>query len=747
MNKVQTYRIEPEEEQKKKIDFDAIHTGLEKININAALKYEAKGIPSTEDERLNPGFCYYINKNLFYCKKKSETISDIADKLLLRKEYIQILNEHHDTKKENATIFLGHIDDLIEEENLSYISIIEAGGRIKPLIENGGIEKEFAEDFVEKSIHTIIFNPATAPNNTATEKLKYDPESVVEIFHTTFPGDKLNQNVSNSTIEFTLQISASVYYIITVSLDTGIGFSSAVTDDRRFVTSLDWKVGLTGEIDALIASEKLGLEIGGTLGNSQNKLNGSYESVDHFLAHFHNNMRIILDYYDYNPKEYGLDDSSEYWSKYKHELAKPYTSIRKFGGGINHELKSIAGGGGKEAEIVTIERQKQNGVDVIGTSSDYSADVDKNYLNDINGDDSIYESTIGFHFSLPFFFTMIHGSVEALGVHNDANKDNNGNYINLKFEVPFVDIDSKKIKGYVDFIHLMVKNKKEGFEGLFGSISKNIGNKEKCISKINPFYKQIENNIKSNKVKYGLDANFTHRKVIEINAVKEGSGFFDYKLQYYRIWDKVDAGVSANAKQKKVGVGFSIDYTSQNSTEEYLFDNTLSYVSTVYNQMMWESRNPSLVGELEKLLKNSKKERLQDDESRTKYDAQIEAKILALKGNNSESEFSCSHWETYKDKHIDELNSIINTFNDRFNEEWKKLKDDRDKMPKMIMGFDVWRHFGETKGIIIKNKQHEILQRTLENKFIFKIDLESFEKNILFKNYLENRIYASDYWI
>ncbi|MBB3701380.1 hypothetical protein KMW28_26675 [Flammeovirga yaeyamensis] len=161
--------------------------------------------------------------------------------------------------------------------------------------------------------------------------------------------------------------------------------------------------------------------------------------------------------------------------------------------------------------------------------------------------------------------------------------------------------------------------------------------------------------------------------------------------------------------------------------------------------MMWESRNPSLVGELEKLLKNSKKERLQDDESRTKYDAQIEAKILALKGNNSESEFSCSHWETYKKDHKDELDSIIMSFTEKFNEEWEKLKDNRDKMPKLIMDFDVWRHFGETKGEIIKNKKTLFSKVFLSEKLI--LDIESFQQNILFKNYLENRIYASDYWL
>ncbi|NMF38716.1 hypothetical protein HHH56_28180 [Flammeovirga yaeyamensis] len=85
------------------------------------------------------------------------------------------------------------------------------------------------------------------------------------------------------------------------------------------------------------------------------------------------------------------------------------------------------------------------------------------------------------------------------------------------------------------------------------------------------------------------------------------------------------------------------------------------------------------------------------------------------------------------------------SFTEKFNEEWEKLKDNRDKMPKLIMDFDVWRHFGETKGEIIKNKKTLFSKVFLSEKLI--LDIESFQQNILFKNYLENRIYASDYWL
>ncbi|NMF38727.1 hypothetical protein, partial [Flammeovirga yaeyamensis] len=97
-----------------------------------------------------------------------------------------------------------------------------------------------------------------------------------------------------------------------------------------------------------------------------------------------------------------------------------------------------------------------------------------------------------------------------------------------------------------------------------------------------------------------------------------------------------------------------------------------------------------------------------------------------------------------KKDHKDELDSIIMSFTEKFNEEWKN-RFEKDEMPQFIMGFDIWRHFGKTKGEI--TNRNEYLFKDIKGVNQISITLVDFEKKILFKNYLENRIYASDYWL
>ncbi|KXX68550.1 hypothetical protein [Flammeovirga sp. SJP92] len=765
MNKLKTNDLEQEEEIFEKKDYSSLITGYDQLDVNKALEFKAKSLNKRNDGSYREGFCYYENKEIYYCRKKGETLSFIASLFNIKKEYVYYLNDIKPipyATQLGDLISLGSIQNLQKESSSDFP--LSSQGNIFSYMEIEYQKQDFHNDtqqlynsFLVSKFTDHSSKTAKKPENLAPEEAEkqYSPQDLSDRFHKLFPGEKDNQKISQSQIEFAFYISSRIYVIFTISGSAGVGVTGSVTDDRRFTTSLNWNLGMSGGVDFGIASAEIGAEIGGSL-SLFDQLNGSYESINHFLAHFHNNLRILVDKAELDPADYGLDDNSTYWQTNKSELGKPYTMVKKvYGalkgkGGVGLDADDKLSAEGKVATTF-IERKKRAGIKTIGKSNpEASQDVDTEFLKDINDTDLVYEHTKSFELNLPIYGgTKV--AIETLDVYNDANKDNNGAYINLQIEVPLGKAEATNKKNKIDGLIGGIKNNKEQVRQAISSIKGGLGSLGELTTTLGRAFIPVFVHGKEAGISKNKSISATTSLIMEINAVQEDFSAIGYNIQYVRFWSSntLSAGSdnkkSSTDKAKKVAL--ELNANSKYAFSEFLFGNTLSYICTVYNQMMWEARDTTSENELLKLLKSSKVKRLSQKDSYLEYDQQILEKLEALYDNDP-FEYSCSDWDKYYSKHSSGIDGIKNSFVKEFNKHWVRLMKNEDRMPRTIMGFDIWRHLGNSKEKITANLPNSEFQINPMNKTksLLKLSKESFFKYILFKNYLENRTYASDYW-
>ncbi|MBB6458851.1 hypothetical protein [Flammeovirga kamogawensis] len=754
MSKNKTNFLDFEEEEDFHIDFASINTGLEGLDIDQALKSDGP----VYDNYYHKGFCYYNGNTVFYAKDEGEKITDIAKKFNLNIEYLLFVNNSFfaDTTVTNRDLISLGNASLLHKEIASYTPI-DSTATIFAHFYYGSEATAFGFAYEECKNVTPLEKKITKKRVNATELSpatgveRYSPLLLANKMHSLFPGEKNNLSLSESKIDFAINLTSRVSLIFTVSLNGGMGLSGSVTDDRRFTTSVNWKLGGSGGIDVGILNADIGIKGGGSL-NTFDQLNGSYESIDHFLAHFHNTFRVVLDKSDLDPKEYGLDDKSSYWKTNKKALSKGYTSVSK----VYHALNANAEVGldeklGVHGEYkkTTISRVKRNGINKVGTEQSletYSPDLEFIKASNDHHTDTIFEQATSVSLDVPLSNDLsVSATLELTKVMNDANKDNNGDYLNFQIQLPITEIKSTdgKISG-----SSLVDNFTSHKESIVKAFSSIKGGLSSLSALENELGRTIVATVyhKKNASEGGIERILDYKQsiTVEVNAYQEGE---NYHIQYLRFWFNNEASMStqknssATSKGKKMSV--SITATNKVAFAEIVMEDTLSYISTVYNQMMWEARDTSFQKSLTTYLKQTKLERLNDKDSYKEHDALILERLEALQ-KNEDSTYSCTDWELFKNKHSSAIKGIKNKFQEQFNKEWVKLNDDED-VPDKIMGFDIHRHFGKTKEQVF-SRLGKSRFKNINSQNILIITGSEFEELVLFKNYLENRSYASDYW-
>ncbi|NME72263.1 hypothetical protein [Flammeovirga aprica] len=749
MNKEKQHYSEYEEDDHQ-FDYNNIDTGVKDLNLEHALDDNGP----IYNTKYNKGQCYFENHYVTYFPKKNESYQMVADKFKTTVAYLFSMNGGMNSNPE--IISFGNINEIAKESNSSQGKF---DSNISNYIQDGSKRKYFLEqlNIAKKFKIYSDFDPA-AP----TKIQPYNPEMTVDMFQALFPDEKSNKAVSEASMKIEVEINQRFNIIFTVGVQGGFGLSGNVTDDRRFTTSLNWEVGVKGGLDVGVANANVGLKIGGSIGLFD-QLSASFESIEHFLAHFHNSLRILIDDNELDPKRFGLDNNSSYWSSAKKELSKGYTSVDKnhIAGSFDAELgigDDKLGIGG-ELKKVNITRTRKKGINKIGQrQSENTDEIDHDYLSKKNNSEDVYEWSGGVNLSIPIFKGFsVNSSLEYLKVVNDANKDNDGEYWNLQIELPIASEKYEKIRRDPKYVGkgkeaIEITNETTTFINSLIKHKDTLGNALRGV-------KQGASAL-TNQLSTVLTAAFYHKKetdgyveqlikqktsvTVEINSVVENG---DLNLQYIRFWLNNEASASSSKDEKGQNnankVKAAVTGTSRITFGEIVMEDTLSYISTVYNQMMWEARDPEKQKDLEDLLKASKKERLEDEESYKKYDSLITTKLIALRANTNY--YSCGDWEGYKNSHSSAIEGIKNNFLEKFNKHWVKLKMEYDEMPHTIMGFNILRHFGRTKEEIT-NSLTTARFGDESGKVLLKMNLKEFEELVLFKNYLENRSHASDYW-
>jgi hypothetical protein len=171
-------------------------------------------------------------------------------------------------------------------------------------------------------------------------------------------------------------------------------------------------------------------------------------------------------------------------------------------------------------------------------------------------------------------------------ITNDANPDNNGDYLNIKLTPGS---SAPLAKGFLSKVAENFPTKLSG-ASFKDAMESNMSDAAKTTTMEESAQEAIEANL-------GLEFNFVSR-----TAPEQGKGFFsqlkdgDYFLQYARLTMELKKGFKHDAEIPtavpglNVALGLALDISRTTSLKEFLSTSTLTYIQTVYDGLLNRGR-------------------------------------------------------------------------------------------------------------------------------------------------------------
>ncbi|KXX72464.1 hypothetical protein [Flammeovirga sp. SJP92] len=447
-----------------------------------------------------------------------------------------------------------------------------------------------------------------------------------------------NTKTFGAQFEISLDINAQVSALFYIGVKFGGGVNMASGDARNFTVNSQCFLNLSAGFGKKNVANA-GLEAGGKRSLNPthfNSLNGSYNSYKHFEAFFSRSLYLFMkdNGMHHELVKHGIDDG--YWQS---ELDNDGDVWKELNKGYTRKVRT------------STHVQAEAGIDSVFSlnmgrewSSSQSLRVDgiKN-MDDLNkSDDVYYQRALKDDHSYTNYANLEIGDGTKLSISMseydfDINKDNLGKYLNISITIPGRDI-WKGIKGSIDLknhpITQGIKRNRELNKGIASFdevIHQNQGkiddlmhqrgmrperrgiqrenieltrDQNKLKKERDLLRRDMVNKIKGNatKLKEELKAQPALKKKFDkslTGKIDEYTRFEwnfidinnEYHKQYFRITEggkiQVKAGVDTGIVSTEAEFNGSVEF----QIYESLGDNTISYVSTVYNGIHREAIN------------------------------------------------------------------------------------------------------------------------------------------------------------